>query len=422
MSDRHNPSIENPVTSCVLVSGNATCGRQLAAALMGQCIVERMDADIDALKERIAVLQPVMVLFDFAAPGTLAASAMVQEIRRAWPELPLLGVGMASDACVTLAALRAGVEDFVDLSTGPDEVIPLVRKFMFRPSQTPPVVKGQLAVLLGARAGLGVSTIAGNLSIVLRELAQPLRPEVALLDMGLPVGDGMLYMDMRSEFSFVDGVRNLKRLDKTLVQTTLSRQTHGVAVLPLPGNLALMRDISHADSVTLVRRLREFFQFQVADFGGFPNVDFIAQVLGSTSDEDRVWVVCDQSLGGLVSTKQLLADLQERGVDTKKFGLIVNRFDLNVELAAKDIASRLNLTLDAVLPARGVALLNAASRGEILAHVNHGDPFVHGVQGMAHRLLLGKASSAQAAHSLPWVQRLSLLTGKWRGGTHGHRD
>ncbi|WP_371434619.1 CpaE family protein [Polaromonas sp.] len=244
---------------------------------------------------------------------------------------------------------------------------------------------------------------------------------MALLDLGLPAGDGLLYMDMNSDFSFVDGVRNLKRMDQTLVQTTLARQAGGVAVLPLPANLAQMREISHGDSVALINRLRDFFHFQVADFGGFSNLDFLAQVLNRTQG-DRVWVVCDQSLGAIVSTTQLLAELRDRGVDLKDFGLVVNRFDVHVDIVARDIADRLGLTLDAVLPARGPALMNACSRGQMLAVTHRSDPFIHGLQGLARQLLDQSTSSSKPLPRSPWVEKLSHFADKWRGGAHVNGD
>lgn len=410
MSVRHHPSIESPAAVCLLVSANLACERELSRALAGQFIVEEAAPGED-IGVRVRTLRPALVLFDFAAPDTQLASSALQEARRNWPDLALLGVGLSSDPGATLAALRAGVDDFVDLSAAPEDILQIVRKFMTGPS-LPAAVTGHLLMLLGARSGLGVSTIAGNLSILLREPGAAAGPGIALLDMGLPARDGLMYMDLRSEFSFVDGVRNLKRMDQTLLQTTLPRHADGVAVLPLPASLGQMRDVSPGDGVALVRRLRDFFEYQVGDFGGFSNLDFMSQMLGSCGAGDRIWVVCDQSLGGLVSTTQMLAELRATGVDTGRFGLIVNRFDPKVDIAAADIASRLGLKLEAVIPLCGAALLNAGSRGQMLANVNRKDPFVLALQGLLRQLPVRPRSTGGKSPSGGWVPKFLRPAGK----------
>ncbi len=173
------------------------------------------------------------------------------------------------------------------------------------------------------------------------------RQGVALLDLGLPARDGLLYLDTQSGFSFVDGVRNLRRLDQTLLHTALAHHTSGVAVLPLPASLTQVREISHADSVALIKRLADFFDFQIADLGGFSTIDCMAQTV---REAQRNWVVCDQSIGGIVSTANMLKELRARGVETEHFSLVVNKFDNHVGLSAKDIAERLELPLQHVLP------------------------------------------------------------------------
>ncbi|MDW5441687.1 histidine kinase [Polaromonas sp. SM01] len=412
MNARHAPFVEQVTEVCLWVSGTAEHGRQFEITLAGQYALAQVEPDMTLLKERLVALLPVAVIFDFSAADAQTMTTLVEDLRKLQPGMPVLGAGSVTQPGATLAALRAGVDDFIGLEMAAEEVLQVLRG---RASASRMTETGRVAVLLGARGGLGVSTIACNLSQVLREAGQAGHREVALLDLGLPAGDGLLYMDMSSDFSFVDGVRNLKRMDSTLIQTTLARQASGVAVLPLPANLTQMREISHGDSVALIGRLRDFFHYQVADFGGFSNLDFLAQVL-SRAQGDRVWVVCDQSLGGIVSTTQMLTELRERGVELKDFGLIVNRFDVHVDIAAKDIADRLALTLDAVLPSRSAALMNACSRGQLLAAVHRGDPFVQGLQTLARQLLA--PSSGRRPPRSPWVEKLSHFADKWRGGTH----
>lgn len=237
------------------------------------------------------------------------------------------------------------------------------------------------------------------------------RQGVALLDLGLPARDDLLYLGLKSEFSFVDGVHSMQRLDATLLQTALAQHTRGPAVLPLPSSLAQIREVSHAESVSLIQRLTDFFDVQIADLGGFTTVDFVAQVASSA---DQVWVVCDQSIGGIVSTAALLRELREHDINTRRLSLVVNKFEPFVNLPALDIANQLGLPLAHVLPARASALLAASCQGQLLAHTARNDPYVQVVSQMVRGLapwIDGSASPDQG--ELPRTPRLAQMLNKW---------
>ncbi|WP_447747050.1 AAA family ATPase [Variovorax boronicumulans] len=403
----------------------------LTDALSRLGAVVMLSPDIKSLDERIALLSPAAVFLDFSGDHAEAASELHQRLKRDWPALPVLATGISAEPSSMLAALRAGVDDFIDMAAPQTDAANTLRKLLDRRSTLSSGTHGNTIALLGARPGIGVTTLAASLSLVLHDqLAQPAqtptktsgrsaRHGVALLDLGLPARDGLLYLDTQSSFSFVDGVRNLRRLDQTLLQTALAHHASGIAVLPLPASLAQVREISHADSVALIKRLGDFFDFQIADLGGFSTIDFVAQTV---KEAQRSWVVCDQSIGAIVSTATMLKELRTRGIETDQLSLVVNKFDSHVGLAAKDIADRLELPLRHVLPARSAQLLGAASRGEMLVRIARNDPYSQAVAGLARSLnqecATGSAPSSVGATR--WTSTLmSKVTGFRKSSTQG---
>ncbi|WP_399685149.1 CpaE family protein [Xenophilus sp.] len=382
----------------LLVSADDAHGAWLARALLRQGRVLPAVTDTQALEAQIARHGPHAVFLDFCS------AEVVQDVPRAlaqrWPGVPVLGIGRAGQPASLLAALRAGVHDFIDLDAGEDDAAHTVAQVLARQPAAQAAPQGRTVALLGARAGLGVTTLAVSLALLLQQPEPPRRGRaataaaapgdedrgVALLDLGLPARDGLLYCDIDNAFSFVDGVRNLRRLDRTLVQSAFARHAGGAAVLPLPAALGQMREISHADAVSLIRRLTDFFAFQIVDLGGFSPVEFVAHAARSA---DRVFVVCDQSIGGVVSTAALLRELEARGLPAQRLALVVNQFDPQAGLPAADIAQRLGLPLARVVPARRAALLAAAGRGEMLVHAARSDPYTQAVQALARDLREG---------------------------------
>lgn len=397
----------------------------------GKVLTAALDAPAAVLDAQITRHRPQALFLDFGVVVP-AVQALPKALAQQWPGLPVIGIGHASQPHSMLAALRAGVHDFVDVDAGQTEAQAVVAAVLARQSAQRTDTRGQTVALLGARSGLGVSTLAASLALVLqssiaaapgqqanRTNAGDLAAEaaaddtargVALLDLGLPVRDSLMYLDSESEFSFVDGVRNLRRLDRTLVNSAFARHGSGVSMLPLPAALTQMREISHAESVSLIQRLDDFFAFRVIDLGGFAPVEFVAQVARAA---DHVWVVCDQSLGGVVSTAALLRDLSARGLPAERLHLLVNQYDAQAGLAAEDIAQRLGLTLSHVIPARRAALLAAASRGEMLVSSARSDPYAQAIQALARSLFKdGGGSATPTSPRSAWQALRARLTGR----------
>jgi pilus assembly protein CpaE len=456
-----DPGLDHRVDTYLFATGEPASVRWLRELLAPRDdVVEAADpADAAGLHRRIALQAPSVVLVDFAPGRAEPAATLVRELRARHDRLPVLGAGRAGDGAAMLAALRAGVDDFLVLEPGmprgaADEAVAVLRRLRelhaggLAPGPAPQAA-GRVALLLGARVGLGTTTLATNLVRLLRQPARAAGagsgalqgttagtasrsaapPEVALLDLGLPGGDGALYLDAQPAFGFVDAVRDLRRMDRTLVDSALVRDQRGIALLPLPARLSQLRDVSHGDAVALVRRLRDFFAVQVVDLGGFTHLDFLAQMAVAAAP-DRTWVVCDQSVGAMVSTAALLADLRSRGVETASLRLVVNRHDPQAGIAAADIADRLGLALEAVLPARHAALLGAGLRGEVLADAAPRDAYVRAVASLAHGLRPAASSGRDAAGEVrsgapadaaspAWRQRIDGLAGRVRGVLHG---
>jgi len=398
-----------------------------ALGRLGSVVV--LAPDTKSIDERITLLGPVAVFIDFSSDQSATAIQLHQRLKRDWPALPVLATGVSAEPAAMLAALRAGVDDFIDIAAPPTDAVSTLRTLLERRSGMQAGTRGCTLTLLGARAGLGVTTLATSLALTLGDQAaqaqtparppgRPSRQGVALLDLGLPARDGLLYLDTQSGFSFVDGVRNLRRLDQTLLHTAVAHHTSGLAVLPLPASLAQVREISHADSVALIKRLSDFFDFQVADLGGFSTIDFVAQTV---REAQHNWVVCDQSIGAIVSTANLLKELRTRGIETERLALVVNKFDSHVGLSAKDIADRLELPLHHVLPARSAPLLSAASRGEMLVRTARNDPYSQAVASLARGLAQKYTSNTghTPAKDPRWFALKSQISGLWKSSSEG---
>ncbi|MDN7678983.1 fimbrial protein [Burkholderia cenocepacia] len=367
--------------------------RWLTDTLLSAGAVEAASLEPGVLAQRITGLNPALVFIDFSE-GSAAASMAAAAVRTSHPGLPIVALGSLAQPESTLAALRAGVRDFIDVSAPAEEALRTTRGLLAHVGE-PASRHGKLVALLGARAGMGVSTLAANLVVWLHKRAIGSGPgaisnggtatgrQTALVDLGLPAGDGALFLNTRCEFHFVDAVHNLRRIDRTFVNTALTRHESGVALTTLPVDLGGLRDVSYASCVGLLNRFRAFFDQQVVDLGGFSNREFIAQI---TSSADDVWLVCDQSVASIVSAADLLTGLRDAGVDIDRVRLVVNQYDPALDLTPAQIAERLGLSLAGTLPSRRVAIGHAANQGRLIVDTAERDPYVRALELLALRL------------------------------------
>ncbi|KAA0089451.1 fimbrial protein [Trinickia soli] len=364
--------------------------RWLAHALTATGVVEPAAHEPVALSQRIAALRPSLVFVDFSGGAIDTATRAVQAARALLPQISIVAVGNLAEPAGAIAALRAGVRDFIDLAAGAQEAARITRGVLENMTQVP-ARHGRITVLLGARVGVGVSTLAAHLSVLLQKRGVGDGRQAALVDLGLPAGDGMLYLDTRSEFDFVEAVRNLHRFDETFVHTALARHASGLALTTLPPDLSALRTVSHASAVALLTRLRAFFDQQIVDLGGFSNHEFIAQIAQAA---DEIWLVCDPAIASIVSAVDLLRELAAAQLDAGRIGVVVNKYDARLGLTAEQIAARLGLPLVATLPARRVALMQAANLGRLLVDTAGRDPYVRSLDTLLERIGPPEASGA----------------------------
>ena len=143
--------------------------RWLADTLVSAGAVEAASLEPGGLAQRITGLNPALVFIDFSERSDLASVAAAT-VRAAYPGLPIVALGSLAQPESTLAALRAGVRDFIDVSAPTEDALRTTRGLLSHVSE-PTSRHGKVVALLGARAGMGVSTLAANLAVWLQKRA-----------------------------------------------------------------------------------------------------------------------------------------------------------------------------------------------------------------------------------------------------------
>lgn len=360
------------------------------------------------------------------------------------PDLPRVAVGLLAQPEGAIAALRAGVTDFVDVSTAPHDVPDVVQRLL-RASHARASARHSHShcdlLLMGARAGVGTSTLAAHLATIaharhvqaarLRKGPDraldasttgrnrpesndlPLSSRAALLDLGWPIGDAQLYVNVADGFDFAEAARNLQRLDATLLGSAMAHTSDGLSLMAWPHDSGQMHHVSQSDLLLVFERLRQNFGLIITDSGGFSSIEFVAALARASQVK---WLVTDQSVSSLVALSSMLQILDQHQVERSSLRLIVNRYDERYGMTAKQIAGRFQIELLATLPDRTLALMMCTNQGRLLHQEAERDPYVRGVQGLADLLCADTAqrtgrSAGWLANMLPSLSRRQQAVG-----------
>lgn len=404
-----NGATPNHKSGVLVVSADNSDAEWLRTRLGMALKVTHCAASVDAVVEHItAEIAAVVVVFD-ARTDLTQATQIVLWLVKYRAEVTVLGMGYANSAKVPLAAFRSGVKDFLDIgAANVDEVRKPVWAACMRgeaPAKATP--SGKVVALVGARSGMGVTTLAVHLTAVIESIlkaGQAKKPNghesssgslgVGLMDLGFPLCDGQMLLGLSASFHMVDAVQSLNRLDHAMLEAALPHHTSGIRTLSWPGQAQTLREVSPLSTSAVLQRMREFFVWQVVDVGGLPSADVVQEVMRHA---DHVWLVCDQSVGGIVSLSELMKQLRGNGQQSVHMdGLIVNRTFKGTGLPAADIAKRFGLPLLEVLPHREEVLLKASSAGMLLLETAPSDAYMQGVKQLAKNLLSASANAKGA--------------------------
>lgn len=371
----------NSIPRVLFISGSDPNWLWLSDAIGERFMLVRESGSFQEIAKRVSLVSPTMAVVDFSPQVGLDPALIVRELIDLAPDLPVLALGSkdSSDALVT--ALRAGVKDFIDLSATGGEVTKIMMAIAQRAPARKDESSGRAIVVLGARQGVGATTLAVNLAT---EMGRKDKDHTLLLDFGLPLGDGLIHLpceEKQGAMDFVECVRSLKRFDASLAKTAFRRHPEtGVAILSLPRNLADLRDISASDGLKFVNLIKSFFSNIVIDLCGFSNLDFVASLLRSA---DSTVIVTPQNVPGVVTAAEQIKALADKGVKSAEFNLVVSPHLKDIALSPESIADKLGLKKVYTLPNRAVQLTNAVNDGTVLTLQDSRDPYSKAVAALA---------------------------------------
>lgn len=331
---------------------------------------------------------------------------------------PVVLAGTAPAPELLLSAMRAGITEYLpepvleaELRAALERVQERRRPVM---ASTPPVPQaqaqahapgqgGRIVLVLGAKGGIGTTTVAVNLADALTRQGSG---RTALLDLAQPQGETPIFLDLEHTYTWADVAANIERLDATYLESIMARHHSGLAVLPAP-DFSAEASLDPAVLRQILELLRRSYAQVVVDLGtgaGTGNGEAILEALDMADD---VLLVLDLSLPCLARAKRFLEAVRATQPHLlPRLRLVANRKTSESDIGTAEAEGILQQPIAWAVVNDYQAALSAINQGKTLAEADPRSAMAKGLAAMARDLcrdVPAQAAQAKASGSL-WAR------------------
>jgi pilus assembly protein CpaE len=207
-------------------------------------------------------------------------------------------------------------------------------------------------MVVNSKGGSGATTIAVNLALSL----QNAYGNVGLIDLA-PLGHTSLHLNVKPPFTVADAIRNLHRMDSSLLESYMIRHAGGLQLLAGTNSPAALEP-STAEFARLFDMLVSHFRYVVVDVSS--RVDSTTRLVGNLSE--AILLVAHADVASLWSAARVVQFLNETG-GRERVKLILNRYRKIAGFEEKDAEAASGAKLFWKIPNQYFAISSAIDRG-----------------------------------------------------------
>ena len=276
----------------------------------------------------------------------------------------VLVIGHVNDVLLYRELTRRGVSEYLIAPVKPLDIFQSVSELYHAPG-TDPI--GRTIAVIGAKGGVGSSTVAHNLAWA---IARQLATSTVIVDLDIAFGTAGLDFNQDPSQGVADAVFAPERLDGNLVDRLLAKCGDNLSLLAGAAMLDRTIDLTENALDQLLDLLRASTPSIVLDM---PHT-WTSWARRTLIGADEIVIVAAPELASLRNTKNILDVLKTARPNDAKPKVVLNLTGMpkRPEIAPAEFAKALEVELAAVVPFDAQLFGTAANNGQMVAEVQPG--------------------------------------------------
>jgi len=347
----------------LIINDEAEARRNLGNLLADAEDLEVVGACADGTEalEMAEGLLPDVILMDVYMPR-LDSFSTVEKISLQFPKAAVIIISMQREQEYLRRAMLAGARDYLVKPFKKEDLISTIRHVYElenkRRSQSDKEKNGrfksQVVTVFGTKGGVGKTTIAVNLAMLLAKS----KKKVALIDLDLQFGDVSIFLNLTPRRTISELAQESGEIDIGLIESYLIPHISGTKVLPAPGRPEYAELIMPRHVEAVINELKKYYEYIIID----TPPTFNETNLSAIDLSNQVLLVLSMDMATIKNVKlslELLESLHQKG----KTRLVLNRASEDMGIRIKDAEDTLGFLIAAHIPSDGKLVVSALNKG-----------------------------------------------------------
>jgi pilus assembly protein CpaE len=398
---------EQPVPRITI---HASCDRPDIAELVAGIVTDRRMARAEISVEHGGIESAITRFASQASPNLLILDS-VQSGPQMLASLDRLAayieqgtkvviIGAINDIGLFRELMARGVSEYI---VPPMQALDLIRTICGLYVSPDKPFAGRVISVIGARGGIGASTIAHNLAW---SIAERQEAGATLMDLDLSFGTAALDFNQDPQQSLADVLLAPDRVDDVFLERVTTKQTQRLQMLTAPATLEREFELDVSAFETVIDRVRRAAPFVVLDM---PHTwtSWVKQTLLSSDD---VIIVAGPDLASLRNTKNIVDLLKAARPYDSPPTVVLSMVGVpkRPEIPLKDFSDALGVPPAASLPFDPALFGMAANNGQMIGEVAPQSKIAITIDALAATLTGRKpveVKKASLADKIPFLKR-----------------
>ncbi len=294
------------------------------------------------------------------------------------PSTKVVVIGHYNDVGLYRELIRNGISEYVIAPVSMADIVSVVSTIFVDPEAEP---IGRSIAFVGAKGGVGSSTIAHNVAWTISSL---FKSEVVVADLDLAFGTANINFDQDPAQGIAEAVFSPERIDEVYLDRLLAQCAEHLSLLAAPSTLERVYDFDAEAFAQIIDTAQRTAPVLVLDV---PHI-WSGWSRTTLAKADDVVITATPELANLRNTKNLVDMLKRLRPNDPPPKLVINQAGMpkRPEIAVQDFAEPLEITPMAVIPFEPQLFGNAANNGRMLGEMDTKSPIVATVNEIAHVL------------------------------------